>query len=81
MKVTVYTGPNCHKCEITKTQLGQLGVSFNEVDLTERPDLAAEFKNHGMGALPVVEVVHHDGRIDYWNDYRYTRIKELAVER
>lgn len=79
MKVTVYSGPACYKCDLTKKQLDKLGVPYTEVVLAEHPELVEQFKAEGRAALPVVKVVYDDGRVELWNDYRYARIKELAT--
>lgn len=80
MKVTVYSKPTCHKCDLTKTQLTKLGVEFEEIDILENHEAAERFRSSGLKVMPIVEVIHSDGRETLWHDYRYSRIKELAVE-
>jgi glutaredoxin-like protein NrdH len=74
-KVTVYTLPVCPQCDRTKKLLAREGIAYETVDLTQEPELAAEFKAAGLLQAPIV-VVGNDGR--RWSGFRPDLIKELA---
>lgn len=53
--ITVYTTPGCMGCEMTRRQLDRAGVAYEAVDLSDRPDLVAQFRGEGLTSAPVVE--------------------------
>jgi glutaredoxin-like protein NrdH len=54
MRVTVYSTPNCAQCRTTKTMLDRGGVVYDNIDLTQHPDLADQFKEAGHTQAPIV---------------------------
>jgi glutaredoxin len=58
-RVTLYTAAGCHLCDRARTTVdavaAELGVSFDEVDITGDPELEARYR----AFLPVLEL---DGR-------------------
>lgn len=71
--VTVYTTPNCVQCMMTKKQFDKLGIVYTEVDLSERPDKLAEFKELGYLAAPIITT---DTKI--WSGFKLNKIHSLA---
>lgn len=55
-ELTVYTKPDCPGCTMTKRELDKAGATYQEVDLTTRPDLVEEFTAEGLRSAPVVEL-------------------------
>jgi glutaredoxin-like protein NrdH len=74
VKVTVYSLPSCVQCNQTKRLMDREGIDYLAVQLEERPDLAAQFKEEGLLQAPIV--VLEDGR--RWTGFRPDLIKELA---
>ena len=54
--MTVYTKPDCPGCTMTKRELDKAGATYQEVDLTTRPDLVEAFTAEGLRSAPVVEL-------------------------
>lgn len=52
--VTVYSKPNCVRCEMTKEFLKQNNVKFEEVNVFEDEEALELIKLHGFQRLPVV---------------------------
>lgn len=75
-KVTVYSLPSCVQCNQTKRLMDREGIDYLAVQLDERPDLAAQFKEEGLLQAPIV-VVGNDGR--RWTGFRPDLIKELKT--
>jgi glutaredoxin-like protein NrdH len=74
MKVTVYSTPNCVQCEMTKKQLNKFNIEFEEIDLSKKPKLLAEFKEKGYLAAPIVVAGEQA-----WSGFKLERIKLLKV--
>lgn len=53
--LTIYTTPGCMGCEMTRREADRAGLSYETVDLSDRPDLAAELRQQGLTRAPVVE--------------------------
>ncbi|AEK09956.1 glutaredoxin [Mycobacterium phage Rey] len=74
MSVTVYTtGPDCHKCNLTKRALAKGGIPFTEVLLADEPETAQRFRDSGMMIAPVVVT-----DTETWFDFRIDKIRELV---
>jgi len=71
--VTVYTNPNCVQCDMTKKQFDKLGVDYTVVDLSKNPKKAAEFKELGYLAAPIVTT-----DIKAWSGFKLGKIRSLA---
>lgn len=52
--ITVYSKPNCVRCEMTKEFLKQNNVKFEEVNVEENEEALELIKLHGFKRLPVV---------------------------
>jgi len=71
--VTVYTNPNCVQCDMTKRQFDKLGIDYTVVDLSKNPKKAAEFKELGYLAAPIVTT-----DIKAWSGFKLGKIRSLA---
>ena len=57
-KIVMYTTPWCRDCKAAKRFLAERGVSFEEIDIEQRPE-AAEIVmrlNDGMRKVPTIDV-------------------------
>lgn len=53
MKLTVYTAPWCRDCYVAKRWLNQNNISYQEINIDEVPDAAAEvIRRTGKRAIP-----------------------------
>lgn len=73
IQVTVYSTPACVQCMMTKKQFDKLGIEYTEVDLTQHPEKADEFKAQGFASAPIVTT---DTKT--WSGFRLDKIKSLA---
>jgi glutaredoxin-like protein NrdH len=74
MKVIVHhIGPACVQCNQTKRLMDQLEIRYEEIDLRERPDLTASFKEMNHLTAPIVVAGN-----EIWSGFKYERIKGLA---
>ncbi|OAK53999.1 glutaredoxin family protein [Rhodococcoides kyotonense] len=76
MSITVYTKPECNKCDQTKRRLNKHGIEYTTVDVTE--DAAArEFVTDGLGyrQMPVVVVDENT----HWSGFRIDALDRLAA--
>jgi glutaredoxin-like protein NrdH len=71
--VTVWTTPNCVKCNATKRMMDKLGIEYTVKDLTADPEKLAEFKEAGHMVAPIVTT---DTKV--WSDFRPVKIESLA---
>lgn len=78
--LTIYTtGPDCHKCKLTKDRFEKAGVPFTEVRLDEvAENVTATLIASGHSVAPVV-VDELTG--DTWSDFRPDRIRAAIVTR
>lgn len=53
--LTIYTTPGCMGCEMTRREADRAGLSYETIDLSNRPDLAAELRQQGLTRAPVIE--------------------------
>lgn len=78
--VTVYTtGPECHKCNLTKSQLAKGGVEFTEVRVDLDKVTADAVKARGYLTSPVVHVAG-DGDGLWWEDFRIDKVRWLISQ-
>lgn len=76
MSITVFSGPGCVKCLVTKKHLRKRGVEFEEIDVQESPEWVDRLKENGFLGLPVVLVNDED----VWEGYSSESIDEWALE-
>ena len=55
-KVTVYTAGHCCYCHMAKDLLRRKGASFEEIDVTSRPDIRAELFSRTGGRQTVPQI-------------------------
>lgn len=72
--VTVWTTPNCVKCNATKRYLSKQGTAFTERALESAPEQLAAFKAAGHHSAPIVETSQHGT----WSDLNLDKIRSLA---
>lgn len=57
MPVTIYTRTTCAPCRMVKTFLQRKGVKYEEKNLDDNPELAAEaFEKSGFTMVPIIVV-------------------------
>ena len=76
LSITLYSKPGCFGCRKTAAKFTELGVPFQEVDLTESP-AALEYVSEELGysQAPIVVVDDHF----HWSGLRPDRIDEVAA--
>jgi glutaredoxin-like protein NrdH len=76
MKIVVHhIGPTCVQCNQTKRVLDKAGLSYEQVDLREHPELTEKFKQLGHLTAPIVTV--NDGQI--WSGFKLERLRALEL--
>lgn len=70
--VTVYTTPSCVQCNQTKREFDKAGIEYTVVDLAAHPEKAAEFKDLGYLAAPIVTT-----DIKIWSGFKLPKIRSL----
>lgn len=74
--VTVYTKPGCVHCDRTKALMNNLGVEFEEIDVTTDAEFVRIIKEElGYQVVPVVIA-----GTDSWAGFQPERIKRLAED-
>lgn len=78
MEVTVYTRPGCMQCRATTNLLDRNGVSYELIDISDRPEVVAFLRDElGHKGLPVV-IVDDGMDPESWSGFRPDLIKELT---
>jgi glutaredoxin-like protein NrdH len=67
--VTIYTKPDCFKCDRTKKFLSQKGVPYREVDVTTNDD-ALDYVSNELGYSEAPIVVVDDEPENHWSGLR-----------
>ncbi|WIB72575.1 glutaredoxin family protein [Curtobacterium sp. MCBD17_026] len=67
--VTIYTKPDCFKCDRTKKFLSQKGVPYREVDVTTN-DAALDYVTQELGYSEAPIVVVDDEPENHWSGLR-----------
>lgn len=52
--VIVYSSNQCPNCDNLKKALGLKAIHYEEINIMEQPDAAAELRQKGFRALPVI---------------------------
>ena len=55
-EITVYSKPNCVRCEMAKRYLIDKGVKFEEIDVFKDAEALAMLRDAGYSEMPVVDV-------------------------
>ena len=53
--ITVYSKPNCVRCEMAKRYLTDKGVKFEEIDVFQDAEALAMLRDAGYSEMPVVD--------------------------
>ena len=54
--ITIYSKPNCVRCEMVKRYLTDKGVPFGVIDVFEDDKALAMLRDKGFSQMPVVDV-------------------------
>jgi glutaredoxin len=72
VRLTLYTRPGCHLCDVATAALREIGEPFEEVDITTDPELEMEYGER----IPVIML---DGKEHgYWRVEKDRLIRDLA---
>ena len=55
-KITVYSKPNCFRCEAAKKYLQNNGINFEEIDVFEDEKALQMLRDEGCSEMPVVDI-------------------------
>ncbi|WP_342490456.1 glutaredoxin domain-containing protein [Bacillus sp. FSL R5-0443] len=58
MRLIKLEQPNCNPCKMVSNYLEQAGVEYEEVDVTQNPEVAAQF---GVMGVPVTVLLSDQG--------------------
>lgn len=71
-RITLYTRPGCHLCEVAVTALEEIGEPFEEVDITTDASLEIEYGER----IPVIML---DGKEHgYWRVEKQRLLRDLS---
>ncbi len=71
-RITLYTRPGCHLCEVAVAALEEIGEPFDEVDITSDVELEMEYGER----IPVIML---DGKEHgYWRVEKERLLRDLA---
>ncbi|MEE6289283.1 glutaredoxin family protein [Georgenia sp. MJ173] len=76
--VTVYTTPNCIRCDITRRVLDKAGISYRTVDVADDPAVR-EYVTAELGYTEAPVVVVDQDADHHWSGFRPDKIKALAT--
>lgn len=54
--ITIFSKPNCVRCEMAKRYLDDKGVPFEEIDVLQDAEALAMLRDAGYSEMPVVDV-------------------------
>lgn len=76
--ITVYTKPNCVRCNATKKYLTKKGAAFEEAPLND--DVIKMLQERGITSAPGVVVTTDGGAVvDVWGGYNPAKIRRHAL--
>lgn len=54
-QIRIYTSPNCVYCLLAKQLITSLGASYEEIDLTQQPELREHLQNrYNWSSVPMI---------------------------
>ena len=53
--ITIFSKPNCVRCEMAKRYLNDKGVPFEEIDVFQDAEALAMLRDKGFSQMPVVD--------------------------
>ncbi len=59
MKIEVLTTPDCSNCSVLETMLAEMGVSYQVIDVTEKPDYLQKYPIFTAPGLVI------DGKLEF----------------
>lgn len=72
--VKIYSKPNCQPCKMTKRMMDQLGVVYEDIDITRNMAAFHEVVEMGYQQAPVVVT----GTGQSWSGFNISKIRELV---
>jgi glutaredoxin len=73
--ITIFTTNTCAYCRMVKKYLQVKGMTYDEINLDERPELQKEaFELSGQLAVPVTVVTKHDNTREVVVGYNLARL-------
>lgn len=54
--ITIFSKPNCVRCEMAKRYLNDKGVKFDEIDVFENAEALQMLRDEGRSEMPVVDI-------------------------
>ena len=54
--ITIFSKPNCVRCEMVKRYLNDKGVPFKEIDVFKDDEALAMLRDKGFSQMPVVSI-------------------------
>ncbi|MEC1437352.1 glutaredoxin family protein [Bacillus sonorensis] len=58
MKLIKLEQPSCNPCQLVSNYLNEKGIDYEAIDVTERPEVAAEY---GVMGVPVIILLDEKG--------------------
>jgi glutaredoxin len=78
-KITVFTTSTCAYCGMVKKWLDSKGVSYNVINLDERPEMQKEvFEKSGALTVPITLVENEDNTEEVVVGYNLARLASLV---
>ena len=75
--VRIFTKQFCPGCRMTESLLDELGVKYQEIDISADPEAVVALRKLGYSSVPIVMVTGEDGNVTGWTGFRPDRIKQL----
>ena len=80
-QITMYSTPWCGYCKRLKSQMNREGITFDEIDIEQKPD-AADYVmsvNGGNQTVPTVVVVAPSGKQTVMTNPSLAQVKAASV--
>ena len=75
--VRIFTKQFCPGCRMTERLLDELGVDYQEIDVSNDPDAVTALQSLGYRSVPIVLVENRKGEVTGWTGFRPDKIKQL----
>ena len=73
MAIIIYTRNDCRPCKETKKRFAEFGITFEEINLDEHPELI-DYVKYGLGFSSTPVIVTDDG---VWSGFQPSKIKAI----
>lgn len=79
MVFNIYHTDNCVQCKMTMKQCDALGIPYQEINISQHPEIAEQLKAEGYAKAPIVKVLDDAQQVqDEWFGFRPDRIRAFA---